>query len=204
MDLAADTVNRHTEFPERPPRTVATLLIGRLNGTRHHDRLCRIRNLSAGGMLIQSASGFAPGEQVVVELRCGKPLTGTIAWARDDQAGVRFDTQIDVECLLGSLAGSTGGRSGRVAPRFAAPCPVRVTSLGHSAPAEIEDISQSGVRIRLLSALRLGPTVSIAIPGLGAVQAALRWSRDDVAGLAFLDMIPFAEFDAWLARRQVH
>ena len=41
------------------------------------------------------AGTVAQGEQVVIELRGVGPVTGTIAWARNGQIGVRFESEIN-------------------------------------------------------------------------------------------------------------
>src|SRR6476620_9914179 len=62
--------------------------------------LCLIRNISAGGMTIRGYSAMEPGKTIVVELRQGEPVDGTVAWVDDGTFGIRFDEPIDVVGLI--------------------------------------------------------------------------------------------------------
>jgi hypothetical protein len=56
----------------------------------------RVRNISARGALVDGAK--LPPEGATVDLRRGSLIAhGDIAWQTDDQCGVRFDADIDVE-----------------------------------------------------------------------------------------------------------
>ncbi|UVO53442.1 PilZ domain-containing protein [Sphingomonas sp. SUN039] len=55
----------------------------------------RVRNLSAGGMMIDVANDPVPGTPVVAELRGIGEIDGRIAWASPGRAGVAFDEDID-------------------------------------------------------------------------------------------------------------
>lgn len=56
---------------------------------------CKIRNLSAGGMMIEGDLSLKPGERVAFDLRNIGPIAGTIAWVQGRRLGVTFDEQID-------------------------------------------------------------------------------------------------------------
>jgi hypothetical protein len=55
----------------------------------------RVRNLSAGGMMIDSATDLATGTTLVAELRGIGEVKGRIAWSSPGRAGVAFDEEID-------------------------------------------------------------------------------------------------------------
>lgn len=59
------------------------------------ERSVRVRNLSAGGMMADSAERFARGDAITVTLRGIGEIGGRIAWHSDDKIGVAFDVQID-------------------------------------------------------------------------------------------------------------
>jgi hypothetical protein len=63
--------------------------------------VARIRNLSAGGMMVELDQApdpeWAPGERVATELRNIGTVKGEIAWAGGRRFGVRFDREIDPE-----------------------------------------------------------------------------------------------------------
>lgn len=69
---------------------IATLR--RAGGTEHH---VRVRNLSAGGMMADSAIDLARGDHVEVELRNIGTIGGRVAWSDGERLGVAFDVVID-------------------------------------------------------------------------------------------------------------
>ncbi|GGB57311.1 PilZ domain-containing protein [Blastomonas aquatica] len=55
----------------------------------------KVRNLSPGGMMIESDLEVTQGQQVVATLRNIGPVRGQIAWARSGRFGVAFDREIN-------------------------------------------------------------------------------------------------------------
>jgi len=55
----------------------------------------KVRNLSAGGMMVESDLEVLQGQRIVVHLRNIGPVRGQIAWAREGKFGVAFDRQIN-------------------------------------------------------------------------------------------------------------
>jgi PilZ domain len=66
----------------------------------------RVRNLSAGGMMVDANAIFREGAAVQTELRGIGSVAGRIAWIVDDRAGVAFDQEIDPKCARAPLAAS--------------------------------------------------------------------------------------------------
>lgn len=54
-----------------------------------------IRNLSAGGAMIDSPTGLRKGDFVITHLRNLGEVPGKVAWVHDGRAGVTFDFRID-------------------------------------------------------------------------------------------------------------
>ena len=73
----------------RPARqgTVATALV------TWNDRsfTARIRNISAGGAMLECERGLAPGARVKLEMIGHGTATGEVRWSDDNRIGVRFD-----------------------------------------------------------------------------------------------------------------
>lgn len=67
----------------------------------HGEVQARVRNLSAGGMMIELERApepeWAPGERMSAELRNIGLVKGEIAWAGGRRFGVKFDRAIDPE-----------------------------------------------------------------------------------------------------------
>lgn len=55
----------------------------------------RVRNLSAGGMMIDTDEELVPGTLVSAELRGIGKIAGRIAWSSPGRAGVAFDKDVD-------------------------------------------------------------------------------------------------------------
>lgn len=55
----------------------------------------RVRNLSVGGMMVDSNAIFNEGSAVSVELRGIGAVPGQIVWIVEGRAGISFDKEID-------------------------------------------------------------------------------------------------------------
>ena len=55
----------------------------------------RVRNLSAGGMMIDAENGLAIDHRLVAEIRGIGEVHGRIAWCAAGRAGVAFDAEVD-------------------------------------------------------------------------------------------------------------
>src|SRR5688500_1846132 len=87
--------------PERREgeRYVTILRVGVLviDGRRE---LCLIRNISAGGLMAHVYSPVQPGQKVIVELKSNQQIQGNVEWVRDADAGIAFDSKVDITQLL--------------------------------------------------------------------------------------------------------
>lgn len=193
-------------WAERAPRTVTTLMVGKLICTGAGEQLCRVRNISATGMMLESPFPLQDGDRIVVELRGGPVLEGTIMWVSAGRAGVQFLEPIDVEEVLAAAKGSSPAarlrRAVPRAPRFQVAGNARLVCNGVSHTVVLENISQSGARVRLANQPDLDRVMTLVIPGLKPHSCTVRWIESDSAGVAFIDMIPYAELAAWLNEMQ--
>ncbi len=55
----------------------------------------RVRNLSAGGLMIDNAPPVTIGAALIVELRHIGAVSGKVAWYTEGRAGIAFDDPID-------------------------------------------------------------------------------------------------------------
>lgn len=79
----------------------------------------RVRNLSAGGMMIDVNRDQIPGTPLVAELRGIGEVTGRIAWSSPGRAGVAFSEEIDPRLARKSTAAKLE------VPEFLKPAPGR-------------------------------------------------------------------------------
>lgn len=177
-------------------RRLTTLRVGTITvaGTRE---LCLIRNVSAGGMRAYVYSPLAVGDAVTVELKTDRQTHGTVSWTRDNDVGVQFDEQIDVEDLLAATMPGSNPRSGRM-PR------IEVDRLGELRigsrlyPINTCDMSQGGVRVEIDHPLEVGEAVVLSLSKLRPIEGAVRWYKNGMGGIAFNQVIPFHELMRWL------
>lgn len=89
-----DDADAQFEHLRAEPRDSMFLMaaVRRVGGT---DVSCKVRNLSAGGMMAESPVGFSRGDAIEVDLRGIGIITGKIAWTAGGRIGVQFDAPID-------------------------------------------------------------------------------------------------------------
>lgn len=59
----------------------------------------RVRNLSAGGMLAESAVSVAEGAAIEIDLHNVGPVPGRVVWAGDGKFGVAFDRPVNPQAV---------------------------------------------------------------------------------------------------------
>ena len=59
------------------------------------EEAVRVRNLSAGGMMVDCAMALARGDRIVISLRGIGPIKGRVAWREANRLGISFDEEID-------------------------------------------------------------------------------------------------------------
>lgn len=185
---------------DRAPRTVTTLLVGKLVARGTVEHLCRIRNISMTGMMLETHHTLGFGNWVTVELRSGDRLQGSVVWSSEGRAGVEFATLIDVDHILAQAKAGPDGFCGPAprAPRFDIECAARISCFGRHIDVTLENISQSGARIRMPKPPREDTEIILSIPGLPSRRCTTRWARDDQAGLIFLEPISYNDLGPWL------
>lgn len=176
-------------------RLVTTLLVGRIV-TPRGDVVCRVRNISENGARVECAMPLSRGEKVQLELRGAELLDAEVAWAQGGACGLRFLSPVPAELILKPSPQEKGWHN-RL-PRLETECAVLVTCDGRRLAATLRDINQRGMRIDGLNRPLTQGTLSVHIPELGTVNAAIRWQREDGAGLQFLTPLRFETLSAWL------
>lgn len=193
---------------EAPPRQA-----DRRDGERHltlfrvgsitiGDRreLCLIKNISAGGMLVRAYSVLEPGARIAVELKRGEQIPGTISWAREGNAGIAFDRQVDVVELLASSAEGPRPRMPRVEIR----CIASVRQGSQVYGMRAHDISQGGLKVESHRELAMGSDVVVTLPGMQTMQGVVRWKEGGTYGITFNRLLALSELVAWLqAQREL-
>jgi hypothetical protein len=164
------------------------------------EGLCLIRNISPAGMMGRVHTDIEPGEQLTVEIRSGRSIPGHVIWTADRMIGVQFAQRIEVMDVLQAPVSGEAGAIQRM-PRVRLACPVSLLIDGVRQRVALVDISQGGAKLDV-DFLKPQDELVLAIKGMEARRAVVRWARDGQAGVAFLVRIPFDELAEWVLERQ--
>ena len=89
---------------ERAEQRDSMFLMAAIRRPGGHDVSVKVRNLSAGGMMAESAVSFVRGEEVELDLRGVGTISGRVVWGRAGRIGISFDVQIDPRVARKALA----------------------------------------------------------------------------------------------------
>ena len=162
---------------------------------------CLIRNLSLHGMMGQVYTNLTPEKAIVVHFNSENSARGTIAWSNDEQVGIYFVEEIDVDEIIHELGGKSKGNQVNRPPRLPINCTGEITVDGRIFSVDVEDISQRGAKV-VGTILRPGDEIVIQLDGLETHKAVVRWSRFDTAGLNFIRPLALDELAKWAIWKQ--
>ena len=186
--------------PERrnQERHIKILRVGILviDGRRE---LCLIRNISAGGLMAHVYSGVHPGQRVTVELKSNHQISGSVVWAREANAGVAFDTPVDIGDLLANPTVLENGWRAR-SPRVEIDRIARVRAGASTYWVDARDISQTGVKIEGDQSLDVGAEVVITLEDFRPLAGVVRWQSGRSCGIEFNGLISLSELIGWIKR----
>lgn len=186
-------VERRTE-----ERLLATLPAAKLV-TRGFSQLCRIRNISAGGLTAEVIAPHEVGTELQIELDSEHRIPGTVVWTREGLAGVKFNESFDVRALFSER--TQPAEQQKRPPRVEVSCAatIRIGNLYHK--VEVRDISLGGMKVELQDPTCVGREVTVSVESLRPVCGTVGWYRDGHAGIVFDEAFGFAELAQWLAKR---
>ncbi len=186
--------------PERrhEDRFVTILRVGVLviDGRRE---LCLIRNISAGGLMAHVYSAVRLGQRVTVELKSNQGIEGEVAWIEGANAGISFDTPVDIAGLLANPAVLDNGWRPRT-PRIEIDRLATLRAGARTYWVQACDISQGGTKVVTDQPLEIGSEVVLTLENFRPLVGTVRWQNGRACGIAFHNLIPFEELIAWLKR----
>ncbi|WP_242123779.1 PilZ domain-containing protein [Sphingobium sp. Sx8-8] len=190
-----DAANR----PQAPreARVTTILLIGKMF-SRHGEALCRIRNLSSGGLMAEAHVPLTEDDPVRIELKAGDQLSGRVRWTTAGRMGIAFDQPIEVGETLARAMVRTAEQGLVRAPRFAVDCPVELRSDGRRHTGRLINVSQGGARLEADLLAEKDQLLTLQIPGLPERRGGVRWVGDGALGLSFVEPFAFDELGLWL------
>ncbi len=162
------------------------------------ERLIRVRNISAGGVMAEVSECPSVGEHVSVELSSQK-IPSTVVWVRDGLVGLKFDQNVDLGELLAGRKPRHGFRPRP--PRLNVHCKasVRLGSVYYT--VEVHDISLAGMKVEPIEEYCVGREVTVVVESLRPIKGEVRWFSDRRAGIVFKKPLDFDELAEWVAKR---
>jgi len=163
-------------------------------------QICQIRKIGSGGAVLHADVPIAEGTRLELELEDGEHLQGLVAWQRGSEVGLRFDRPIDILPIIArNLAGQPGER--RRMPRIEMACPALLEHDGRTELAALRDIAQGGVKIETPHPLEPDARVTVTPEGLHPIEGVVRWTSEQIAGVAFDRDIAWQDLMVWLRLR---
>jgi hypothetical protein len=160
--------------------------------------LCLIKNISAGGAMLRLYSeSLRLGQQLTVELKCGQPLTGKVAWVQSPNLGLVFDMPIDVIAMLSQSEDGPRPRMPRI--ETSSFCTLREGA--NIVRARACDISQGGIKVETTASFVRNAEVVVSLPGLPPQPGVVRWTSELCAGITFNRLLPLPSLIDWLKAR---
>ena len=161
--------------------------------------LCRIRNISAGGISAEVTAPIETDAAVEIEFSYDQRIPGTVVWTRAGSAGIKFDAEIDLRQLLAARKPREGFRPRP--PRLEVSCPATVRVGGMFHRVEVRDISLGGLKVAINDWSCVDKPVTVAIDSLKPVKGRVRWYKAGQAGIVFNAPLRFEELAEWLGKR---
>ena len=182
----------------RAERQLTILRVGviEIEGSRE---LCLIRNVSAGGMMAHIYAPIREGQSVLVELKSNQRIAGRIVWTRDGNAGIAFDSRVDIAELLANPPQLANGWRPRL-PRVEVDRLATLRAGAETRWVQVRDVSQGGVKVETERPLEPGTEVVVTMEHFEPLRGTVRWYREGACGVAFNQLIPFDKLIAWLKR----
>ncbi|MET0360873.1 MAG: PilZ domain-containing protein [Sphingobium sp.] len=167
---------------------------------RGRDGMCRIRNISAAGLAIETNCILVAGEEAILTLVSGRELLCIVRWVRDGRAGMSCTENVsEIVQSEGRTRAVFAGMIEPALPRFYRQAPITIAVDGLIHRCLLDSISISDVLLSGAPQLRQGALLSIEVKRLGFFPASVSISQDDELFARFGPAIPFHLFDRWLA-----
>jgi hypothetical protein len=201
--LDAATFSLTTEVP-RPTDSradeslLALLPVAKLIADEWQD-LCRIRNISAGGLMAETTVPHEANAAVTVELNSSQHIAGTIVWVRGNTIGIKFGQNVDLREVLANRRPRIGFRPRPARLDIQCTATIQIGSLYHK--VEVKDVSLGGLKVYLRDRDIVGKDVTVTVESLRPIKGDVRWHQDNMAGIVFQKPLTFDELAEWLGKR---
>lgn len=179
------------------PRHRAVMRAARLSSCIHKvEGMGLVRNISEGGMLVQSRLRFAIGEHIAISLLDGDRIEGEVVWYDGTAFGIRFCNWIAVDEVLAKTQTDPGELRPRP-PRLTIDRLILLRYGSQLADAHLCDISQRGAKIRFPIDLAINSRVQISHDVLRPVGGSIKWQAGNLIGVEFHRTLAIDELTGW-------
>ncbi len=178
-------------------RVAPLLKIAKVTGAAG-ERLMRVRNISAGGLMGDVVDPAAVGEAVSVELSSQK-IPSHVIWIREGMVGIKFDQTVDLGELLAGRKPRHGFRPRP--PRLHVECKASVRLGKTYYTVDVHDISLGGIKVAPIEEYCVGRPVVVVVESLKPIKGEVRWFSDRRAGIVFDKPLDFDELAEWVGKR---
>lgn len=164
-------------------------------------RACWVRKISAGGAILHCEHDLDIGERLELELLNGERLAGHVIWRDGADVGLSFESQVDVFAIIARDIVNQPGERRRM-PRVEIACQALIETEAGTELVTTRDISQGGIKVDVPYPIPAEQKVTVTLDGLPPAPGVVRWSRDNVAGIAFLPELGWQDLMLWLKERR--
>lgn len=163
------------------------------------DALCRIRNLSSGGVMIECVLPLAVDDVVSLHLRSGDEIGGLVRWVRDGKAGIAFDDPGSSALVSGTKVAPGSGIGHPLFRR----CAWAGLSAGHKRErVAVAMISPAGMIVETGRDWGQERLLTVSIDGLGEHVTRMGGippgGEEDRIALLFVQPLHYRAFNEWL------
>lgn len=205
-DISADNLSDMEGFEEFDRRIGDRQMSVLINARVEHggnDALCRIRNVSAGGVMIESDLVLVVDDPVHLHLRSGRTIGGRIRWTEPGRAGIAFDDSNAAQLVTERLTSSSLGSSSIGFPLFEREAWAELSVDRKRCRAKIVKLSATGICVTGDEGVNDERVMMVAIDGLGQhlarrVDDPRAAARDEIS-LMFVQPLHYRALNAWLA-----
>lgn len=176
---------------------VVSVLINAGVAQAGRNALCRIRNLSEAGMMIETRMPLVVEEEIVIQLRSGLCVCGVVRWTKDHRAGIALHDAGAELILIDHGQTDASGEAG-VFPRFPRNAPAFLTVNHRRSRCTLTAVSLGDAILACSHDVALGQIVTLAIEGLEERLAKITQIDEDVVRVSFTQPLHFKMLEQWL------
>ena len=162
------------------------------------ERLMRVRNITAGGLMGEVSDCPEVGDELSVELSSQK-IPSSVIWIREGLVGIKFDNTVDLGELLAGRKARHGFRPRP--PRLDVNCKASIRVGKTYYTVDVHDISLGGIKVEPIEDYCVGKEVIVVVESLRPIKGEVRWYSERKAGIVFSKPLDFEELAEWVGKR---